>query len=173
MATAADVTLDSTPGWVTIGGSILKSQTTDFMLDSPDRRKETTTPYRRALVHDFNDGLTINYNNDYPGGVTLNGVTLLNGASLNGASLNGVALNNVSAITPVNSIPATGNATPLVINGGIQFGWAPGGTVMVKAGNRYIPMPAPLKAVNLQSMLTDMQNQIDALTKRVAALEAK
>ena len=30
--------------------------------------------FRRALVHDESDGLTINFNNDYPGGVTVGGV---------------------------------------------------------------------------------------------------
>ena len=29
---------------------------------------------RRALVHDTTDGLTVNFNRDYPGGVTIRGV---------------------------------------------------------------------------------------------------
>jgi hypothetical protein len=47
----------------------------DLCLDSPDRRNPAyPTPYRRALVHDPNDGLTLNWGQDYPGGVTINGV---------------------------------------------------------------------------------------------------
>jgi hypothetical protein len=41
--------------------------------DSQDRRK-ADTPFRRALVHDFDDGLTINWDDDYPGGVTVRAV---------------------------------------------------------------------------------------------------
>jgi hypothetical protein len=44
----------------------------DLCLDSPDRRKEQTNPHRRALVHDFDDGLTLNWDHDYPGGVKIN-----------------------------------------------------------------------------------------------------
>ncbi len=50
---------------------ITKAESTDFMLDSRSRRK-TNTPHRRALVHDFDDGLTINWDNDYPAGVSVN-----------------------------------------------------------------------------------------------------
>jgi hypothetical protein len=44
----------------------------DLCLDSKDRRK-SSTQFRRALVHDFSDGLTVNYAGDYPGGVTIQG----------------------------------------------------------------------------------------------------
>jgi hypothetical protein len=40
------------------------------MLDAPGRRS-TTGGHRRALVHDSGDGLTINFNRDYPGGVSV------------------------------------------------------------------------------------------------------
>lgn len=53
------------------GAGVLFSMS-DLSLASMDRRN----PHhmggpRRALVHDFNDGLTINYAADYPGGVTV------------------------------------------------------------------------------------------------------
>ncbi|MEM9679258.1 MAG: hypothetical protein AAF901_02955 [Bacteroidota bacterium] len=44
----------------------------DFRIDHRARRKNQST-HRRALVHDFTDGLTINWAKDYPGGVTING----------------------------------------------------------------------------------------------------
>jgi hypothetical protein len=70
MSAASDVKL--VPGQVVVDAW-------DFCLDSPDRRKDQANPTapasnRRALVHDFNDGLTMNWGQDYPGGVTINGV---------------------------------------------------------------------------------------------------
>ena len=51
----------------------------DLCLDSKDRRDpDHMDGHRRALVHDFEDGLTVNWANDYPGGVTLNGVRAIN-----------------------------------------------------------------------------------------------
>lgn len=44
----------------------------DLLLDAPDRRTPSGD-FRRALVHDFNDGLTINWGGDYPAGVTIQG----------------------------------------------------------------------------------------------------
>jgi hypothetical protein len=53
----------------------------DLCVDSKDRRKNTTQ-HRRALVHDFDDGLTVNWGNDYPNGVTLKGVRSIEGQNL-------------------------------------------------------------------------------------------
>jgi hypothetical protein len=58
--------------WVIVEGNWTKLSTVDLMLDSPARRK-TSGGLRRALVHDHDDGLTINYGRDYPGGVRING----------------------------------------------------------------------------------------------------
>jgi hypothetical protein len=59
----------------------------DLCLDNPDRRPnpqanpnpDPNVSRRRALVHDFEDGLTINWDHDYPGGVILNGVKAIDG----------------------------------------------------------------------------------------------
>lgn len=68
-----DIKLDQQDGnWLVLEGSVLKSSASDLMLDSPARRRGGS-PYRRALVHDFQDGLTINFAGDYPGGVTVAG----------------------------------------------------------------------------------------------------
>lgn len=53
---------------------VVKATASDFMLDAAERRKGGG-PFRRALVHNQNDGLTINFNGDYPGGVTINGLS--------------------------------------------------------------------------------------------------
>jgi hypothetical protein len=69
-----DVKLDAGDGsFVLVQGRVLKVEGSDLVLDAPERRKESQTPNRRALVHDFQDGLTINFNRDYPGGVTIAG----------------------------------------------------------------------------------------------------
>src|SRR5262245_2409237 len=63
---------------VVVEGSFLKAQVVDFKLDAASRRK-TTTGERRALVHDFDDGLTVNWANDYPAGVSVNSTKVING----------------------------------------------------------------------------------------------
>lgn len=50
----------------------------DIHLDHPARRS-TNSGTRRALVHNSEDGLTINFNRDYPKGVTIEGATKMNG----------------------------------------------------------------------------------------------
>lgn len=54
----------------------------DLTLDSPARRKPGGPRLRRALVHDESDGLTINFNGDYPGGVAVSGQLALRGKVL-------------------------------------------------------------------------------------------
>lgn len=61
--------------WVTVEGHVLKVEGSDVMLDSPARRQDEGG-HRRALVHDGEDGLTINFNGDYPGGVRINDARL-------------------------------------------------------------------------------------------------
>lgn len=60
----------------------VKVEAWDLCVDSKDRRKNET-PHRRALVHNFNDGLTINYANDYPAGVTISGEVNIGNATIN------------------------------------------------------------------------------------------
>jgi hypothetical protein len=70
---ATDIKLDEGDGnWLVIEGSVLKTTAADLMLDSPSRRRQTGG-FRRALVHDTRDGLTINFNGDYPDGVSMGG----------------------------------------------------------------------------------------------------
>jgi hypothetical protein len=54
----------------------VKVEAWDLCLDGGKDRRKNDTPQRRALVHDFDDGLTLNWDGDYPGGVTINGTTV-------------------------------------------------------------------------------------------------
>lgn len=72
-----DVKLDADKsGWATIEGAVVNAKASDLILESPARRTKNGGPYRRALVHNENDGLTVNFNGDYPGGVRIHDALL-------------------------------------------------------------------------------------------------
>lgn len=73
-----------------VEGNIQRVTCFDIELDNAGRRKNNAGK-RRAFVHDFQDGLTLNWDRDYPGGVTLNGdVKMPHGSTV--ATLNGTVL---------------------------------------------------------------------------------
>src|SRR5437588_424731 len=73
MYNMTDMRLDDVDGtFLVLDARVVKVEASDFMLDTADRRKGGG-PFRRALVHDKNDGLTVNFAGDYPGGVTVAG----------------------------------------------------------------------------------------------------
>jgi hypothetical protein len=80
-----DIVLDDINGsYITVNAPAVKLSASDFMLDNADRRRGGG-PFRRALVHDQGDGLTLNFGKDYPGGVTIEGPLHASGpANLNG-----------------------------------------------------------------------------------------
>jgi len=61
------------PGGTAVNGSKLVMKGPDLEIDCDTRRRSGTTGPRRALVHGFQDELIINYNRDYPGGITILG----------------------------------------------------------------------------------------------------
>lgn len=70
---ATDIKLDEIDGdGIVLESAIVRMTASDLILDSPARR--SGGGLRRAIVHDGQDGLTINFNGDYPGGVTIGGV---------------------------------------------------------------------------------------------------
>lgn len=75
----SDIVFDDQPEQVTVLCNNLNVQGHDLLLDSAQRRRVNGPRFRRALVHDQNDGLTVNFAGDYPGGVTLNGTVQLTG----------------------------------------------------------------------------------------------
>jgi hypothetical protein len=75
-----DLLLDDVDGtFLTLTARVVKHAASDFMLDSVDRRRGGAE-FRRALVHDETDGLTLNFAGDYPGGVTITGPLLTSGS---------------------------------------------------------------------------------------------
>ena len=63
---------------VFVNGDELHVRAHDLYVDNPDRRSNQKGG-RRAVVHDQHDGLTINFNHDYPGGVTIFGPVTIKG----------------------------------------------------------------------------------------------
>lgn len=66
----SDIKLDGDN--VIVEGTTTLFRTYDLYIDAQSRRSNQNGS-RRALVHNSQDGLTINYNGDYPGGVTIYG----------------------------------------------------------------------------------------------------
>lgn len=95
---ATDIIMDDEGGnYLTLSAFFVRARAADFMLDHPQRRRPGAGGYRRALVHDPEDGLTINYANDYPGGIKLNSAKL-----------------NLRAMKGAGGLPKTGNVGDLI-----------------------------------------------------------
>jgi hypothetical protein len=148
-----DLTLDDVDGtYLVLNARVIKNEASDFMLDAADRHKGGG-PFRRALVHDESDGLTVNFGADYPGGVTISGPVNMPGpVNIPGP----VKLAGVVELAPT--------LKRLVVHGDISyethgFRLAGGGVTTI--------------TVVLQETLSALQGQITDLTTRVAALEAR
>lgn len=73
---STDIILDDVDGnCVTFKSDTLKTTAAEITIDSPARHS-TRYGHRRAIVHDTDDGLTLNFGNDYPGGLTLNSANI-------------------------------------------------------------------------------------------------
>lgn len=149
---ATDVKLDQVDGsFLVLEGRVVKAAASDFMLDSPERRIGPK-PFRRALVHNQGDGLTVNFANDYKGGITLTGVIEISPHQI-----------------PKGDPFATIDRTPiLVVRGGIQFEEHSQSPILVGGGGEL-----KVTTLSLSGELKKLQNQISTLQAKVAALEAK
>jgi hypothetical protein len=150
---ATDVKLDQVDGtFLHLEGRVVKAVSSDFMLDSPQRRI-AATPFRRALVHDQSDGLTINFANDYPGGVALNAVRELTPQHVARSA-------EVKVIDP----------TPiLVVRGGIQFEVHTESPLQIGGDGGGVKVTT----LSLHNELAKLEAQIATLAARVAVLEKK
>lgn len=126
------------PGGVTIFGNMLNVIATDILLDHPARRS-SSTGYRRALVHDFNDGLTLNYNADYPGGVMIRGDVNIP-RQLFARNIE-FEIEDLSTILPTDPVIGT--------------------------------IAHPRKRVDLKQVIYELQAEIAALKERLASLESR
>jgi hypothetical protein len=166
---ATDLRLDDVDGnYVVIDSGVLKSTAADFLLDNPSRHTGTHH-LRRALVHDQRDGLTINFNSDYPGGVTINDVVALHNR------FSGINIYNVREIS------AFGAAT----HGGTGTGGTGTGTGGMQAGSLVLrgeilidktPATSPghqSDTISLHAVLTQLQDRVQQLSNRIAELEQR
>jgi hypothetical protein len=64
-----------------------KESDADLVIENASKRIEFDNPKRRAIVHDFGDKITMNFSNDYPGGVNIEGTVeipeVLNAGKIN------------------------------------------------------------------------------------------
>ena len=138
------------------GHRTVTAQTWDFCVDAPDRRKEHKNPHRRALVHDFHDGLSINWANDYPGGVTVNGEVKLPGD----VTVNGEA-------KFAGGVTVDGEAK---FSGAVMF--RPWVKTVTKLGNAQVPGPEVLGPLrSLADVILELQQEVAALKQEVVALK--
>jgi hypothetical protein len=148
----SDIVIDSDET-VTVLCDNLRVHGHDLILDSHERRREGVSSTRRALVHSQNDGLILNFDGDYPGGVTIV---------------------DVAAIMPQQG---DGFLPELIVRGGISYEVETvhgGGT---HHGPVPIGSPGPVSpigrvTVSLDGELRRLQEQISVLVSKVAALEA-
>ena len=95
---ATDIKLDQQGGnWVVVDSLVLKTTASDVMIDAPSRRGNRPGAHRRALVHDQQDGLTINFAGDYTGGVTVVGKLVVTGEISTAGRAIGEALASLQA----------------------------------------------------------------------------
>jgi hypothetical protein len=138
--TVGDIVIED--NGATVIGQRLNCQTWDLWLDSPDRR----IGVRRALVHDFNDRLTINAYGDYPNGVQIVGQLVVDRLFIRGECgfANGIATPSISVTHP--------SEPPIVTPGSPPPGEASSG-------------------LDLIHQIQDLMGTIQSLQSRVKSLE--
>ncbi|MFT5890056.1 MAG: hypothetical protein ACI9Y7_000144 [Dokdonia sp.] len=149
----------------------LKITGADLKMDYTPRRANSS-PHRRAIVHDYTDGLTLNWANDYPGGISLNGdvkVSKLSGSHLR-IHHHDVHLDNASRRSTTG-----GNRRAMVhdYDDGLTLNWAndyPGGVTI--RGEVNCPQKLIVAGDDIHSLITSMASRLNILESKVAALEA-
>lgn len=163
---------------VVVEGANTKLLTNDFMIDAPSRRT-TAGGHRRALVHDFSDGLTMNFLNDYPGGVSISGLKTVGGSNGNDridivSRVVAVAGSDLMLDAPDRRTNQSSFRRALVhdFNDGLTLNFNhdyPGGVTL--SGPVTIPDGATVAGVDVAAALASLTAQVAALTERIAALE--
>jgi hypothetical protein len=143
--------MDDGDGWV-------KVEAGDLNVDGGTRRRKGNhTLYKRALVHDFNDGLTINWGSDYSGGVTIHGfVTVAEHLDVPGST-------TLSGQTRLEGgFEAFGDAR---IEGKVQVTQLLINMTTTVMGPQRVPIPIRIQV--------DVGAELAALKKKIAELEEK
>lgn len=150
----------------------LKSTGADIVVDNSGRRK-STSGLRRALVHDFNDGLTLNWDEDYPGGITLKGPVAA--SKLTGTVLTlkhwDLVLDNDSRRK---STGGTRRALVHDFNDGLTINWAkdyPGGITM--RGDVNCTEKLSISGTDILAAINLLKTKVATLEAKVAILESK
>lgn len=135
---ATDVKLDQVDGtYLVLEANVLKTEASDFIIDAPSRH-QGGGPLRRALVHDQGDGLTVNFNGDYPGGINLV---------------------HVAAITPKKPQNSPFAAT-LVVHGDISYEVV---SLVATGGNKTTTHMLTDELNKLQTQINDLAARVKAL----------
>lgn len=169
----------------------VKVEAPDFCVDGGQgRRNGSTTPYRRAFVHDGSDGLIVNWANDYQGGVTINGVKTItaqpgkspfpfpamtiDATSIGSLNLKAGALTFTGSAIHLNCPPA--QVGGVKITGNVQFDGKilfrpsrPAGLIGVRPlvpGQPPPPPLPPLPLLNLADVILELRQKIEALEKK-------
>ncbi len=168
---STDVKLDEHGGgYLVLEAEVVKTTASDLIIDAPSRHRPGTHALRRAMVHDQRDGLTINFNRDYPGGVTILDVVEITNR------LGGLKLKEVAEIT------ATKLAGAETARSDFSGRLVMRGEVIIEAplAARSVAAPATpasthaesfTEGVSLQALLGDLLEKVNALTRKVAELE--
>ncbi len=149
----------------------LKLTGADLKIDYSPRR-ENNSPNRRALVHDYNDGLTINWAGDYPGGITLNGDVKI--SKMSGTHLR-IHHHDLHLDNENRRNSSSGSRRALVhdFNDGLTINWAndyPAGVTI--RGDVKCPEGLIVSGQDIITLIEDMQNTIQNLTDRIESIEA-
>lgn len=167
--------------FVLVEGNWTKCRTLDLMLDAPSRRSNATGE-RRALVHDGGDALTVNYANDYPGGVAINGTRTIRGyrndwvdvesriVQVKGTDimLDGPGRRTPSRRDPYRRALVHGSGDQLIVN----FNGDYKGGVVVN-GDVNVPGTLTAQGRDVAATLIALLDAVQQLTTQVADLESR
>jgi hypothetical protein len=147
---------------VKITGEALFCDAPDLLMDHRGRRRAGSRGRRRALVHDPQDGLTVNWNGDYPGGVKLFGPVRVvsRDLELDHPSRRGTE----HADRPRRALVHDAE-DGLTINFGGDYpgGVTVQGALRIRRGGR---------TIDVQERIAELESTVRELTRRIEALEA-
>jgi hypothetical protein len=165
--------------WDDIDGQV-KVAAPDLCVDGEEGRRKGRgkSNYRRALVHDLDDGLTMNWDDDYSGGVTIRGVKkimLFDTGTPYGQGILafGRACNVEGDVLIFDGLHVLQFNVRVNINGDVTFAQTPTGTGTVTMDGKVQvrKKPPPHGRVLQNPDYWDLEHEISTLNGRVTALE--